>query len=218
MKARMAWTNSRKLLFRIVTGWARREELYDRLYSLDWGEVTANNYGFAPAEGQGPERFQIQLYAELQKLLDGSLELRGGFQNSGWSSAFRHPAGLASVSRAFGTGRRAWRRGRRRWWQGSSTGSRSGRPAPDDRPCRRSRLSRRCGSSFAKACNGASCAPSSGVLPAPPCAVAWTTGVLWPCCAGSMPCWSAWCARGLRPLPGTWWSTVVRSAPSTAAS
>ena len=47
----------------------RREELYDRLYALRWGETTTNNYGFAPAEGVGPERFQIQLYAELLKLL-----------------------------------------------------------------------------------------------------------------------------------------------------
>ena len=42
-----------KLLFRIMTGWARREQLYDRLYSLNWGETTTNNYGFAPADGQG---------------------------------------------------------------------------------------------------------------------------------------------------------------------
>ena len=28
----------------------RREELYDLLYSLRWGEATTNNYGFAPAE------------------------------------------------------------------------------------------------------------------------------------------------------------------------
>ena len=40
-----------KLMSRIVWGGARREELYDRLYSLEWGETTTNNYGFAPAEG-----------------------------------------------------------------------------------------------------------------------------------------------------------------------
>lgn len=61
----------RKLLLRIVAGGGRREELYDRLYALRWGETTTNNYGFAPAEGVGPERFQIQLYAELLKLLEG---------------------------------------------------------------------------------------------------------------------------------------------------
>jgi ubiquinone/menaquinone biosynthesis C-methylase UbiE len=59
----------RKLLLRIVTGGARREELYDRLYAMRWGETTTNNYGFAPAEGRGPERFQMQLYTELLKLL-----------------------------------------------------------------------------------------------------------------------------------------------------
>jgi transposase len=30
--------------------------------------------------------------------------------------------------------------------------------------------------------------------------------------------WSGWCARDPRPLPGTWWSTAVRSGPSAAAS
>ena len=62
----------RNLMFRIVKGGARREELYDRLYSLGWGETTTNNYGFAPAEGHAPERFQMQLYTELLHLLDGS--------------------------------------------------------------------------------------------------------------------------------------------------
>ena len=38
----------RKLKAWIVRGGARREELYDRLYSLNWGEATTNNYGFAP--------------------------------------------------------------------------------------------------------------------------------------------------------------------------
>jgi ubiquinone/menaquinone biosynthesis C-methylase UbiE len=53
-----------------------REELYDRLYSMDWGETTTNNYGFAPAEGEQPERFQIQLYTELLKLLNQHLDQR----------------------------------------------------------------------------------------------------------------------------------------------
>jgi ubiquinone/menaquinone biosynthesis C-methylase UbiE len=47
-------------------------ELYDLLYSLRWGDAVANNYGFAPAETHGPERFQLQLYAELIKLLAAS--------------------------------------------------------------------------------------------------------------------------------------------------
>jgi ubiquinone/menaquinone biosynthesis C-methylase UbiE len=48
----------------------RREHLYDLLYSLRWGEATTNNYGFAPAETDDPERFQLQLYRELLKLLE----------------------------------------------------------------------------------------------------------------------------------------------------
>jgi ubiquinone/menaquinone biosynthesis C-methylase UbiE len=47
-------------------------ELYDLLYSLKWGDAVANNYGFAPADTHGPERFQLQLYAELIKLLAAS--------------------------------------------------------------------------------------------------------------------------------------------------
>jgi ubiquinone/menaquinone biosynthesis C-methylase UbiE len=61
-----------ELPIRIVKGTRRREQLYDLLYSLSWGETTTNNYGFAPAEGGGPERFQLQLYGELLKLLNES--------------------------------------------------------------------------------------------------------------------------------------------------
>jgi ubiquinone/menaquinone biosynthesis C-methylase UbiE len=53
----------------VVTRARRREELYDLLYSLPWGETAANNYGFAPAETGDPERFQLQMYDELLKLL-----------------------------------------------------------------------------------------------------------------------------------------------------
>ena len=55
----------------------RREELYDLLYSLRWGEATTNNYGFAPAETTEPERFQLQLYAELLKLLESPAATAG---------------------------------------------------------------------------------------------------------------------------------------------
>lgn len=48
---------------------ALRWALWNSFYSLDWGETTTNNYGFAPAEGNEPERFQLQLYRELVKLL-----------------------------------------------------------------------------------------------------------------------------------------------------
>ncbi len=59
-----------RLTSKIVRGGARREELYDRLYSLNWGETTTNNYGYAPARGDRAERFQLQLYTELLRLLE----------------------------------------------------------------------------------------------------------------------------------------------------
>lgn len=43
--------------------------VWQRLYALNWGEVGTNNYGFAPAEGNHPERFQHQMYRELLKRL-----------------------------------------------------------------------------------------------------------------------------------------------------
>jgi ubiquinone/menaquinone biosynthesis C-methylase UbiE len=46
-----------------------RSELYEYLYSLEWSGVTTNNYGFAPAELEGSERFQLQMYRELYKQL-----------------------------------------------------------------------------------------------------------------------------------------------------
>ena len=47
-----------------------RWALWNRFYALDWGDITTNNYGYAPAEGRHPQRFQHQLYRELLKLLD----------------------------------------------------------------------------------------------------------------------------------------------------
>jgi SAM-dependent methyltransferase len=52
--------------------WKGRHELYDLLYSMQWEDAVTNNYGFAPAETDGPERFQLQLYTELIKLLEVS--------------------------------------------------------------------------------------------------------------------------------------------------
>ena len=49
-----------------------KAELYDILYSFRWEDATFNNYGFAPAETQEPERFQLQLYSELAKLFERS--------------------------------------------------------------------------------------------------------------------------------------------------
>ena len=64
-----------KFMFRIANRNAPREVLYDRLYSLQWGKTTTNNYGFAPARGDEVERFQLQLYAEL---MDRINEYRNG--------------------------------------------------------------------------------------------------------------------------------------------
>ena len=36
---------------------------------MNWGETTTNNYGFAPAQGNHPQRFQHQMYRELLRLL-----------------------------------------------------------------------------------------------------------------------------------------------------
>jgi SAM-dependent methyltransferase len=57
------------LFFRFRTRGIGREGLYDLLYGLRWGETTTNNYGFAPAATGDAECFQLQLYAELLKLL-----------------------------------------------------------------------------------------------------------------------------------------------------
>jgi ubiquinone/menaquinone biosynthesis C-methylase UbiE len=66
--------NISKLFVKILQWKSRREELYDRLYSMDWGNTTTNNYGFAPADGHEAERFQTQLYTELLNLLDHRLD------------------------------------------------------------------------------------------------------------------------------------------------
>jgi ubiquinone/menaquinone biosynthesis C-methylase UbiE len=44
---------------------AKRPALWNRFYSLDWGDTTTNNYGYAPADGDHPQRFQHQMYLEL---------------------------------------------------------------------------------------------------------------------------------------------------------
>ncbi len=48
-----------------------RWTLWNQFYAVDWGDTTTNNYGYAPADGSDPQRFQQQLYRELVKLLDG---------------------------------------------------------------------------------------------------------------------------------------------------
>jgi ubiquinone/menaquinone biosynthesis C-methylase UbiE len=49
--------------------YSQRPALWNRFYSLDWGDTTTNNYGFAPAEGVHPQRHQHQMYRELLKRL-----------------------------------------------------------------------------------------------------------------------------------------------------
>jgi ubiquinone/menaquinone biosynthesis C-methylase UbiE len=81
--------------------WKDRPELYDLMYSLRWGDAVTNNYGFAPAETDEPERFQLQLYAELIKLLAasiGELVAKGVLEIScGRGGGFRHLIGLLPV-------------------------------------------------------------------------------------------------------------------------
>ena len=48
---------------------SKRPALWNRFYAMDWGETTTNNYGFAPAQGAHPQRFQHQMYRELLRLL-----------------------------------------------------------------------------------------------------------------------------------------------------
>jgi ubiquinone/menaquinone biosynthesis C-methylase UbiE len=60
----------RKHLRRLRDDHSKRPALWNRFYAMNWGETTTNNYGFAPAEGQHPQRFQHQMYRELLRLLE----------------------------------------------------------------------------------------------------------------------------------------------------
>lgn len=62
-----------ELLERFFRRSRKRSQLYDLLYSMNWSGTTTNNYGFAPAAGSEPERFQLQLYGELLELLGGGV-------------------------------------------------------------------------------------------------------------------------------------------------
>ena len=59
----------RRVLRRARNDHAQRPALWNRFYAMDWGETTTNNYGFAPAQGRHPQRFQHQMYRELLGLL-----------------------------------------------------------------------------------------------------------------------------------------------------
>jgi ubiquinone/menaquinone biosynthesis C-methylase UbiE len=68
-------TALRRTLRRARDDHSKRPALWNRFYALDWGETATNNYGFAPAEGQHPQRFQHQMYRELLKLLEAKRRL-----------------------------------------------------------------------------------------------------------------------------------------------
>ena len=70
----------RKYLRRLRDDHARRPALWNRFYALNWGETTTNNYGFAPAEGDHPQRFQHQMYRELLQLLGRKRALEPGLK------------------------------------------------------------------------------------------------------------------------------------------
>jgi ubiquinone/menaquinone biosynthesis C-methylase UbiE len=53
-----------------------RPELWERFYSVDWGQTCTNNYGYAPASGDHPQRFQRQMYRELFNGLKATGSLR----------------------------------------------------------------------------------------------------------------------------------------------
>lgn len=59
---------------------SRRPDLWNRFYSLDWGETTTNNYGFAPAPGDHPQRFQRQMYLEMLRRLKAKREVADGLR------------------------------------------------------------------------------------------------------------------------------------------
>jgi ubiquinone/menaquinone biosynthesis C-methylase UbiE len=59
---------------------SKRPALWNRFYAVDWGDTTTNNYGFSPAEGAHPQRFQHQMYRELLQRLRGNRKLTRGMK------------------------------------------------------------------------------------------------------------------------------------------
>ena len=70
----------RRTLRRARDDHAKRPALWNRFYAMDWGDTTTNNYGFAPAEGDHPQRFQHQMYRELLRLLKEKRPLEPGLK------------------------------------------------------------------------------------------------------------------------------------------
>ena len=65
--------------------WARndhsnRPALWDRFYAFDWGDTATNNYGYAPAGGQDPERFQHEMYLQLLERLRAERAIQPGLK------------------------------------------------------------------------------------------------------------------------------------------
>lgn len=65
--------------------WARndlsnRPALWDRFYAFDWGDTKTNNYGYAPAGGQDPERFQHEMYLQLLERLRAERAIEPGLK------------------------------------------------------------------------------------------------------------------------------------------
>jgi len=65
--------------------WARndlsnRPALWDRFYAFDWGDTTTNNYGYAPAAGEGPQRFQHEMYLQLLERLRAERGIEPGLK------------------------------------------------------------------------------------------------------------------------------------------
>jgi ubiquinone/menaquinone biosynthesis C-methylase UbiE len=70
----------RRYLRRARNDHRNRPALWNRFYSMDWGDTTTNNYGFAPAEGDHPQRFQHQMYRELLRRLKEKRPLTPGMK------------------------------------------------------------------------------------------------------------------------------------------
>ena len=59
---------------------AKRPALWNRFYSIDWGDTTTNNYGYAPADGDHPQRFQHQMYLQLLQRLREARDIMPGLK------------------------------------------------------------------------------------------------------------------------------------------
>ncbi len=60
--------------------YGRRPALWNRFYAMDWGDTTTNNYGYAPAESDHPQRFQHQMYRELLRRVKEQRPLEPGLK------------------------------------------------------------------------------------------------------------------------------------------